>query len=204
MSDTSGTRGQALTLDAVTAALLLVASLLFALSITVVTPLTTSTSSQHVENQQQARAIGTLESADNQNTLKPTVLYWNDSKGAFHGKDTGEVYEDPPPTDFGDTVRQAFVEKSLAANINIRYLSRDAQGDLVQRKVRLLRMGRPTANAVTGRETVSVFDTEYLREEDGSKSSTTVKDADTFYMPDIAPNSELYNSVTVEVVVWRL
>ncbi len=66
-------RAQAHTLEAIVSGMLLLASLVFALQMTAVTPLSASTSSQHIENQQQAIGHGVLASAVAEGALKPAV-----------------------------------------------------------------------------------------------------------------------------------
>ena len=56
-------RGQAHTLEAFAAAILIVVGLTFALQATAVTPLSASTSNQHLENQQRAVATDLLETS---------------------------------------------------------------------------------------------------------------------------------------------
>lgn len=85
-------RGQAHTLEAFAAAALLVTSLFFAMQITAVTPLSASTSSQGIENQQRTDAEDALQIADREDELGPTLLHWDDETGAFHGLDPGEQY----------------------------------------------------------------------------------------------------------------
>ena len=75
-------RGQIYTLEAVIAAVLLVSSLVFALQVTAVTPLSASTSNQHIENQQRASASGVLTAAEEAGILQDAVLFWNDSDSA--------------------------------------------------------------------------------------------------------------------------
>ena len=67
-------RGQAYTLEAIIASVLLISSLVFALQVTVVTPLSASTSNQHIENQQRASAAGVLTAAQETGALKDAVL----------------------------------------------------------------------------------------------------------------------------------
>jgi F0F1-type ATP synthase membrane subunit b/b' len=70
-------RGQAFTLEAVVSAVLLLTAIAFALQVTIVTPLSASTSSQHIENQQAAVSDGLLAAEAENGTIKETLLYWN-------------------------------------------------------------------------------------------------------------------------------
>ena len=77
-------RGQAHTVEAFIAALLLVSGLLFAMQATAVTPLSASTSNQHIENQQRALAGDLLSTAAADGSLTEAVLYWNATNRSFH------------------------------------------------------------------------------------------------------------------------
>nr|WP_267163201.1 hypothetical protein [Halovenus salina] len=81
----SDDRGQALTLEAVVGAILMLAAIGFALQMTAVTPLSASTSSQHIENQLQSTSEGVLDTAADTGALREAVLYWNETTGEFHG-----------------------------------------------------------------------------------------------------------------------
>ena len=80
-------RGQAHTLEAVVAALIVLAGIGFALQLTAVTPLSASTSSQHLENQLKATGQGVLASTAASGDLGRAVRYWNGSTEQFHGAD---------------------------------------------------------------------------------------------------------------------
>lgn len=193
-------RAQAFTLEAVTASLLLVAAVVFALGATALTPLSASTASQHVENQQGALAAGTLDAAEANGTLAPTVLYWNDSGGRFHGASAEGYYPNSgPPTAFGARLNRTFADRSIAFNVNVLYVS----GGEVRREP-LVRLGTPSDNAVTATRRVTLTDDDVLRAPGGEPTDVPLSNASTFYAPDAAPSSPLYNVVRVEVVVWRM
>lgn len=67
-------RGQAHTLEAFAAALLLISGLIFALQATAVTPLSASTSNQHIQNQQQLIASDILTTSAENETLQDALL----------------------------------------------------------------------------------------------------------------------------------
>lgn len=95
-------RAQVHTLESIVAGLLLMASVVFALQMTAVTPLSASTSSQHIENQQQASAEGVLAAAAESGALRRAVLYWDEQEGTFNGTTDGTAYTvNAPPNDFG-------------------------------------------------------------------------------------------------------
>jgi len=68
----------------------------------------------------------------------------------------------------------------------------------------MLYNGEPSDNAVSADRTVTLFDADWIRNADGSRNKT-LSDADNFYIEsDTHPNTQVYDVVRVEVVVWRM
>lgn len=195
-------RGQAHTLEAVVAALLLVTSIGFALQMTVVTPLSASTSSQHIENQQRATASGVMASAAETGALTDTVLYWNDTAGSFHNTSAlGYYTNDPPDSAFGHMLERAFDDESIAYNVNVHFVTPGGN----HRQEELIYRGVPTENAVSTTRTVGIRADDRLIDEDGSPTATTVETADKHFLGQASGHdTHFYNTVRVEVVVWRI
>ena len=190
-------RGQIYTLEAVIAAVLLVSSLVFALQVTAVTPLSASTSNQHIENQQRASASGVLTAAQEAGALKDAVLLWNDSGGEFH--DAGQLgyyTNDYPPNGFGNITERAFAGRGLAVNVLV-YPGNGTDA------TRLVYRGEPSDNAVSASRTVTIYDDDELT---APGTSTTAADADNFdeAIPEDSTGNGVYNVVRVEVTVWRM
>lgn len=193
-------RGQAHTLEAVAASIIMVASVVFALQITAVTPLTASTASQHIENQQAGVGEGILDAAEANGTLKPTVLFWNTS-GTFHDVgDEGTYPSGGPPTDFGAELNTTFLDRGIAFDVSIRYV--DVGGDVKVKE--MVNLGVPSDHAVTVRRTVTLYDDDPIYHENGTASSKTVSDVPSYFAPDAAPDSPVFNVVQVEVTIWRM
>jgi len=192
----TGDRGQAHTLEAFTAALLLVGSVVFALQVTAVTPLTASTSSQHIENQQVQVARGMLDSAAENSSLRAALLDWNDSAGAFvNASDRGYyVGGDQANNTFGSMLDRTFLDRGIAVNVNVLYVT--TGGDLRSR--RMVYLGTPSDHAVTASRPVTLYDDDEL---DGGP--TTLNDSSSYFVPDTAEGS-VYNVARVEVTVWRM
>lgn len=188
-------RAQAHTLEAFTAALLLVGSVVFALQVTAVTPLTASTSSQHIENQQAQVARGVLDGAAENGSLREAVLDWNDSVGAFlNASDQGYyVRAGQANNSFNAMLDRTFLERGIAANVNVRYLTAD--GDLRSR--RMVYLGSPSEHAVSVSRSITLYDGDEL---DGGP--TTLNDSESYFIPDRGEGS-VHNVVRVEVVVWQ-
>ncbi|WP_254537780.1 DUF7288 family protein [Halomarina litorea] len=209
-------RGQAHTLEAVVTSMLLLTSLVFALQVTAVTPLSASTSSQHIENQQQATAEGLLEIASREGALKPALLYGNDSadgrddgRFGFH-ETSGEAFytNDPPTNRFGALLDRTFGGEGLAYNVFVVYQT--AGGDTA--RLRMVYQGEPSDNAVVATTLVTLYDGDVLHEPEADGDSTDVARptgttlagaGDEFYALDANPDSPVFNVVRVEVVVWR-
>jgi hypothetical protein len=193
-------RGQAFTLEAFTASLLIIGAVLFALQVTAVTPLTASTSSQHIENQQLQVASGLLDSAVSNESLREAALYWNDSAGEFHGVNDEEGHYTvggPSGLTFGQMLNRTFRERGIAFNVNVWYVNSD--GEL--RRERMVDFGTPSDNAVSARRSITLFDDDRLTAPDHREE---LSNTDRFYAPDVAPDSGLYNVIRVEVVAWRM
>lgn len=191
-------RGQAHTLEAVAAGMLLLASILFALQVTAVTPLTGSTSSQHIENQQASIAEGLLAVQDENDTIVYTILYWNESGQSFHGG-SGEGYRNAgPPTAFGTALNKTLADRNIAFDVNLYFVR--ANGEREQRA--LVNLGEPSDHASTASRSVTLYDDDRVIAANGSELDTL--ENTTYFAPDVAPDSRIYNVISVEVVVWRM
>jgi hypothetical protein len=191
-------RGQAYTLEAIIAAVLLISSLVFALQVTAVTPLSASTSNQHIENQQRASAAGVLTAAQEAGALKDAVLYWNDSAEEYDDADRLAYYTNSyPPNEFGNITERAFDGRGLAVNVLVYHNESEEPSRMVYR-------GEPSDNAVSASRTVTIYDDDNLTAPPSNQ--TTVGKADSFadVVPEDASGNSVYNVVRVEVVVWRM
>jgi hypothetical protein len=193
-------RGQVHTLEAIVAALLMVTSILFALQITAVTPLSASTSSQHIENQQQASVEGVLAAAAENGDLHRAALAWNGSSGRFFNTTDEDYYTSrAPPNAFGDRLDRAFGSQGIGYNVYVIYYTAGG-GRRVQEMVY---QGEPSDNAVRAGRTITVTDNTTLYDHETNPTGTEL-DVTTFYAPDVSTDSPLYNTMRVEVVVWRI
>ncbi|CCQ36415.1 uncharacterized protein Nmlp_2243 [Natronomonas moolapensis 8.8.11] len=193
-------RGQAHTVEAFVAAVLVVSGLVFATQAAAVTPLSASTSNQHIENQQQATVEGLLAASADNGNLTEAVLYWNasadDGDGAFAGAPESGTYATGPQNGFGADLNGTLSSRQIAFNVVVRYPDGDDTGTDTEPMVR---MGEPSDNAVSATRTVGLYD------ESKIKNGTSLGDLDDdeFYAPDANPDSQLYTVVEVEVIAWR-
>jgi len=198
-------RAQAHTVEAFIAALLLVSGLLFAMQATAVTPLSASTSNQHIENQQRALTGDLLSTAAEDGSLQEAVLYWNTSRGAFQDSPEQGYYTDSgSQTAFLSALNETLAERRIAYNVRLRV--HNTTGTPSRRTVSMVEMGRPSDNAVTASRTITLSDSATLTGSNPQSLSTVADDADAlFYAPDADPDSELlYNRVEVRVTTWRM
>lgn len=199
--DSGDDRGQAYTLEGVVSSLILLSAVVFALEMTAVTPLSASTSSQHIENQQEATARGVLASAAETGALKRAVLSWNDTSEQFYNT-SGQGYfaSDPPPNDFGEMLDRSFNANGVAYNVYLHYQESGGQMS-VQRYVF---QGRPSDNAVQATWSLTVMQNDRVHGHEENPTVTEVSDESTYFAPRAADHSSMYNVVRVEVVVWRI
>jgi len=191
-------RGQAYTLEAIIAAVLLISSLVFALQVTAVTPLSASTSNQHIENQQRASASGVLTAAQEAGVLKDAVLFYNESQDEYHNASRIRFYtNDYPPNEFGNITRRSFEGRGLAVNIVV-YPSPGSSA------ARMVYRGEPSDNAVSASRTVTIYEDDELT---APGTSTTVQNSGNFtsyIQNDSSASGNVYNVVRVEVTIWRM
>lgn len=199
-------RGQAHALEGITAGLLLLSSLVFAMQMTAVTPLTASTSSQHIENQQREAMRGLLATASETGALRRAILAWDDSNGEFHETPSQGYFSQGPPNEFGRMLNRSFGNSSTAYNVHLSYLSRGNE----RKRIRYVYQGSPSDNTVTATWMVTLVNDSHLYDASGDKQSTTLSEADTYFAP-VANNTAadghagpVYNVIEVEVVVWRI
>ena len=203
-------RGKAYALEAVVASLILLGGLVFALQATAVTPLSASTSSQHIENQQAATAEGVLATAADDGSLRVAVLNWDDGDGEFYGSEAGQSYytNDAPANRFGTLLSRAFDGRGIVYNVYVHYWTdRDDDGVVEERGTqRMVYRGEPTDNAAAASRAVTLYDDDVLYDGSEAPTGTAVSGA-TFYTEDVTDtggsNTAVYDVLTVEVVVWR-
>jgi hypothetical protein len=210
-------RAQVFTLEAVFAALVVVAGLVFALQAVVLTPSTSGAAEQPTS---EAQLNSALTNAAERGTLRDAVLFWNPNGNGFHGSTTtgpdGDTYKyylreafvadgSTPNPALLDTI-ETLVGEGERFNVLVHY--RKTDGTIGTQ--RLVDQGAPGQNSVRASATVLVYDDDRLRTNTGAPSGTTVSSAastsgEEFYAPDIATSGDedaLFNVFEVEVVVW--
>ncbi|MFC7068310.1 DUF7288 family protein [Halobaculum lipolyticum] len=203
-------RGQAHTLEAFAAALVVLSGVVFALQATAVTPLTGSTSSQYIENQQASQAESLLAAEAANGSVDDMLLYWNETERRFHGAGKRGYTSGLPPTAFGTAFSEAFLERGIAYNVNVYSVRPGPNGSVApanatRERTRLVYLGEPTEHATVATRTVTLSDDDRLLAADGTPTADTLGAANTTYFaPDADPDSGLFGVFEVEVVLWRM
>lgn len=192
-------RGQAHTVEAFIAALLLISGLLFAMQATAVTPLSASTSNQHIENQQRALTGDLLSTAAEDGSLTEAIRYWNASDGSFRDSPEAGYYTDSgSQTAFLEALNRTLAERRIAYNVRLRY--HNTTGTPSVKTTRMVELGRPSDNAVTASRTVTLYDDDQLT----GGSDCTLENCSSFYAPNVDAESPVYNRVEVRITTWRM
>lgn len=197
-------RGQAFTLEAFVASLLLLTAVVVVLGSTSVTPLSAGGSGPQVGTQQAAIADGSLDAAAANGSLRPAVLFWNETAadgGEFHNvSDEGDYPSGGPPNEFGRLLNRTFEDRDIAFMVNVRYVAEN--GSVMTRP--MVNMGEPTDTGVRAVEWLTLYDDDRLYAANGTRTNVTIGNSTTeFYAPDVR-SGPVYNVVRVEVIAWRV
>lgn len=193
--------------EAISAAVLLLTAVIFAQSITAVTPLTASTASQQVENQQGELAKSFLAVINETGLLRDTLTYWDESESEFHNSSPGLIIGyrgEAPPNQFGNEIEDYFISEGIGVKMDITYYEENTSGELEQETIPYIDIGVPSDHAHRASTTIEIYDDDPIIAEDGTETSQTVSDVSNFYLEDVSPDSNLYNTVTVEITVWQI
>lgn len=199
-------RGQTFTLEAFVSAILLLATLGFALHIVSISSNSASVGDTELRNQHAGLASGVLDKGVANGSLRRTLLYWDEHGERFYDADNtdGFYISRGPPTTFGGSLQPIADDRQVRYNIRLFYQSES--GERASRT--LVESGTPSDDAVRVVETVTLYDDTRLVDENESYRTVTVTDIEAnatadFYAPDARPNSSLYNVIRVEVVLWQ-
>lgn len=198
-------RGQSYVLESIVAGLVVLSAVIFALQATAVTPLSVSTASQHVENQEREQADTLLDMAAVNSTLQSAVLNWNSENRTFVNATAEGYLGRTPNNSFGHQIERVFSDSQIAVNVFVGYGTTSGLG-----RQTMIYQGTPSDNAVSSSHTLVLMDEDHLRGPfsnqtlNGTKNATAQTPGFAFYAPDIAPNGSIYNVLEVRIVVWRM
>ncbi|OYR62611.1 hypothetical protein DJ79_16530 [Halorubrum ezzemoulense] len=194
-------RGQAHTLEAFTAALLLVTGLIFATQATAVTPLSASTSNQHVENQASIAAQDLLATTEESGNLTAALLYYDN--GSFVGGGDDGIYAGVPPEThpLHDPLTEAFGERQVAFDIDVYH---PADGGNRTTDVEMVDMGSPTDNAATASIRVALYGDDRFGADDQYELAKNGSNEGYFAAPADGTGEVLYTVVEVRITAWQM
>jgi len=198
-----GDRGQSYALESIAASLVVLSAVIFAIQATAVTPLSVSTASQHVENQERELADTVLDQAAENGTLQSAVLFWNSENRTFVNATAEGYLGRTPDNEFGNQLDRVFGDSQIAVNVYVGYGTTSGL-----RRETMVYQGTPSDNAVSESHTLVLMDEDHLRGSNqtlnGTQNPVARTPGSAFYAPDIAPNGSVYNVVEVRIVAWRM
>jgi len=217
MTGQTDPRAQVFTLEGVFAALVVVAGLVFALQAVVLTPSASGADATGVDDAQ----IGSiLETAGERDALRESLLFWNATVfergdrvfvAGFYNSSENRTYYTGAEFNESQGRLAAMLDRSfresVSANVVVTYRN---ESGAPNGTFPIVLNGAPGSNAARASTTVTLYDSDRLVENatTGTRSTRTVATAEresdlAFYAPDAYPESDLYNVLEVEVVVWR-
>lgn len=195
-----GDRGQSYTLESIAAGVVVLSAVAFAIQATAVTPLSVSTASEHVENQEREVADTLLAQAARNGTLRAAVLYWNPDNRTFVNATAEGYLGRTPDNTFGNQLARVFSENEVAVNVYVGY---DTPNGPKRRT--MVYQGTPSDNAVSASRSLVLMDEDELRGPYANRTlNGTTNATDAFYAPDVTPNGSVYNVAEVRIVAWRI
>lgn len=223
-------RAQSFTLEGFMSAMVLLVAVLFALQSTVLTSTSGGSLDAETESRLGQEATDVLAASATDGELSAAVRYWDSDGRRFADAidcTVGYGANGLPDSLFGGSFARAFGDRGFSYNVVVSFrdsgtqaaesacvrdVSSPPSGPTLPngaREIVMLSQGRPTADAVTARYTVSLYDNQTLTAPGASTRELWEYDTDAtdgdggFYpIPDAAPDSPLYNVVEVRIVVW--
>ncbi|WP_445474697.1 DUF7288 family protein [Methanococcoides methylutens] len=185
------------TLEAIMAATIMVAILIFAVQATALTPLTSSTANAHIESQMYVIGQDMLTALDHapydQNSdLKEAIIEWNGEMYVWNGTHYQSDYNKSNSLDGSvvDMLEFVAVKNGIAHNIEFMYNDEDSTNTEAY-----IFSGQPSDNAVIVSRKVLLSNSDIVN----STSYEATTD-----IPDIDTTTALYNIVDVKLTLWRM
>ncbi|PSQ57477.1 hypothetical protein BRD22_01920 [Halobacteriales archaeon SW_8_68_21] len=202
-------RGQAHTLEAFTAALLLIAGLIFATQATAITPLSASTSNQHVENQAAIAAQDVLTATEENGNLTAALLYYEDGKFVDSGDGTGYAGVPPESHPLHGPLTEAFGDRQIAFDIEVYY---PEDGGNRTSDATVVDTGSPSDNAATASARVALYGDDRLFnasvDDPGDATYSGPRLANEsghdYFAPSVGGSDTLYTVVEVKITAWQM
>jgi len=201
----STSRGQAFTVEAILASLIIVGTLVVISQTAAVAPLQSETQSQTAQQEAATLSSDFLETSAEVETLDEALLQWDPNQRTFDGTEEEYDHYQVPPTDiaFGKAISEVFTSHNYLVNVDLVWTA--PHGTETQR---YLHMGTPDKNAVTTSHTVTLMTDDtvsYTR--GGTSQSMTLQavaesESAEFFARPSPQGRATYQSVSVQMTVW--
>lgn len=200
MNESHDDRGQAFTLEALVAGLLIVGALLFAMQAVVVTP---GAPGADIEPEIRQQTVDLLDIAEEEGSLSEMVRYFdNDSSQTFSGAANPTVgYGSAlPDTRFGTLINETFHQRGKVVNVIVEVPRADEVGSSTHR---LIYRGSPPSASTVASTTITLYSNQTLTGPNGEDTTLeTAAEEGTFPISNVDPDGPLHNVVHVRVIVW--
>jgi hypothetical protein len=206
------TRGVQWTLEAFLAVMLLLSALVVVASVVPVG--TQQAEAEIAQTQLQQAGDDVLRLAEAEGNLTATLLYWNTTAAAFVGTQT-DLGGDPHYVTFdGDgghplaaLLADTLGEQSIGYNIHIEYETGGTAAGVTERRP-VVYQGPPGGDSVTASATVLLFEDDVPSASAGDCTLAELDNdsacgSEAFYAPNVDPTSNRYNTVQVQIELWR-
>jgi hypothetical protein len=204
------TRGVQWTLEAFLAVLLLFSALVVVASVLPVG--TQQAGAELAQTQLQQAGDDVLGLAEAEGNLTATLLYWNTTEDRFVHTETDLGGEDHYVTFDGDDAHplaallaDTLGERPVAYNVYIEYGTSGA-ANVTERRP-LVYQGPPGGDSVTASATVLLYEDDVPAESTGNCTLAELDSggcgSETFYAPNVDPTSDRYNTVQIQIELWR-
>jgi len=211
----SDDRAQAFTLEGFIAAVVVLSALLFALQSIVITPSTGGQIGGQTERSLQQQAGDVLDTNAETGNLSRVVRYWDPcNNDNFHNANSFGYSTASNITDgkygLGTLLNETFEDRGRPFNVVVEYQTNSSAAGWAAgetENVTVFRQGAVSTQSVVASRTVVLYDDQTLTAPPADDTRLGEVDAQScagdpeFAIPDAAPDSEVYNVVTVKVIV---
>lgn len=189
--------GQSYTLESVAVFTVLITTVLLAQSLYSAEAISQNISNNKVEIQNANTAESFTESMQTQGNLSKSIRTWDEGSNSFYNTTSEEYYTDTlPPTELGTNIGKM---QDDGYNINM-YLIYYV-GDTRYQEEYIIN-GEPTKTAATYTTNVPLYNSDPIRTQSGV-SGTQLSGSSNFIIQEDS-NSTIYNTVAVQIQVWKI
>ncbi len=197
-------KAQLHTLEGVAASALLLLVIIYAIDATSMTPLTSSTSSVHVESELAVLGqdiLNTLDYAEPgySSKLKSDVISWNGKEYLWNGDDyIINGGNDSLENNLAAALNATLIRRGVAHRVELTYLLNNTGIIEPSSPEIMINAGVPSDNSVIVSKKIVLQDTDCMDDEGCEED-----EEDQRHIKDIDTSTNLYNIVDVKLILWR-